>query len=377
MRCETLNGCGVIGDVIFQILPYSIAVSQCGLPFPQVEGMRDTHKDALRNHVMRDGPIDYTAIGLPDDDNGRATLKEYCNPEDVELPFLSGKKDDIMELRKLLESSGYQIKPFPQVTGKIQTCMQEVVLGLKEALNIKEINTNPKFYNGWTITIEQGDKEGTATVVEYKGGDKRVAVIQPALDFEFEMGSAIFTLKQDGFKNVQGTIGFHSFSKQHQVFSLGPADKNEEFDWELKGAEGFYNGYTIEVKTGKTLVGVQRVYEYWPQTRKVILEGPLRLPTGKSLVGGLLKDAEIKPIAGESTYTIFPDNLIPPPRRVHGSNSGVAQPKVAPSVMATPKNVVGAPKGSVAATRNVKSKINKLKAFQKKTKGGGSSCVVM
>jgi hypothetical protein len=35
-----------------------------------VEGMRDQHKDALRNHVMRDGPIDLVSIGLPNDENG-------------------------------------------------------------------------------------------------------------------------------------------------------------------------------------------------------------------------------------------------------------------------------------------------------------------
>jgi len=46
-------------------------------------------------------------------------------------------------------------------------------------------------------------------------------------------------------------------------------------------------------------------------------------------------------------------------------------------VMATPKNIVGAPKGSVAATRNVKSKMQRHKAFTKKAKGGGMSCNVM
>ena len=36
--------------------------------------------------------VDLKALGLPDDDSGRETLKKYCEPEDVELPFLSGKK---------------------------------------------------------------------------------------------------------------------------------------------------------------------------------------------------------------------------------------------------------------------------------------------
>ena len=48
-----------------------------------------------------------------------------------------------------------------------------------------------------------------------------------------------------------------------------------------------------------------------------------------------------------------------------------------PQVMATPKNIVGAPKGSVAATRNVKSKIQRHKAYTRKAKGSGWGCGMM
>jgi hypothetical protein len=42
-----------------------------------VEGMRDQHKDALRNHVMREGPIDLVAIGLPNDESGVFSVCVY------------------------------------------------------------------------------------------------------------------------------------------------------------------------------------------------------------------------------------------------------------------------------------------------------------
>jgi len=349
----------------------------------EVEGMRDTHKDALRNHVMRDGPVDFTAIGLPNDDNGRATLKQYCEPEDVELPFLSGKKADIIEMRKLLEMTGYQLQPFPQVTGTIENCMQEIVLGTKDSLNLKEVNTTPGFYKEFEIeitqTVDGKTFSGVSTIVDYQGGDKRVATIQPALKFEIEQGEAKFTISRKGYKPISGTVGFHSFNGLHQVFTIGLPVKDEQYAWQLHDEEGFYNGYTFEVKNGKTLVGYQRVYEYWPQTRKVILDGALRLPTGKQLVGMSMKDANIMPVAGESTYTMYPDDLIPRPRRrmMEGGGGQKAAPQVAATVMATPKNIVGAPKGSVAAGRNIKSKINKQKAYVKKQKSGGSSCAVM
>lgn len=94
---------------------------------------------------------------------------------------------------------------------------------------------------------------------------------------------------------------------------------------------------------------------------------------------GSLKDADIKPLPSVSEYTISPDDLIPRPRRryVEAGSGSSQKAQVAPSIMATPKNIVGAPKGSVAAQRNVKSKMNKHKAFVKKIKGSGNSCAVM
>lgn len=91
------------------------------------------------------------------------------NTQDIELPFLTGKKEDITEMRKLLEQSGYQLKKFPQVTGKIENLMTEVVLGTKDALNLKDINTNPGFYKGWRITVEGSEgQSGTSTIVDYR-----------------------------------------------------------------------------------------------------------------------------------------------------------------------------------------------------------------
>jgi hypothetical protein len=67
-----------------------------------------------------------------------------------------------------------------------------------------------------------------------RGGDKRVATIEPALGFEVEMGKSTFTLKQEGFKDVSGTIGQHSFSNQHQIFTLGAPEEDEQYDWALR-----------------------------------------------------------------------------------------------------------------------------------------------
>ena len=80
-----------------------------------VEGVRDAHKDQLRDYVLNDRPVDLKAIGLPDTEEGMEILKEYCQPPDIELPFLSGKKDDIIEMRSLLELANYKLSPFPQV----------------------------------------------------------------------------------------------------------------------------------------------------------------------------------------------------------------------------------------------------------------------
>ena len=35
--------------------------------------------------------------------------------QDIELPFLSGKKEDIIEMRSLLSQSGYNLAKMPQV----------------------------------------------------------------------------------------------------------------------------------------------------------------------------------------------------------------------------------------------------------------------
>ncbi len=36
-----------------------------------------------------------------------------------------------------------------------------------------------------------------------------------------------------------------------QIFTLGEAQRNDEFQWELQSAEGYYNGYTMEVAPGE------------------------------------------------------------------------------------------------------------------------------
>jgi hypothetical protein len=380
-----------------------------------VEGVRDAHKDQLRDYVLNDRPVDLKAIGLPDTEEGMEILKEYCQPTDIELPFLSGKKEDILEMRELLEAANYKLSPFPQVQGKIEKILQEVVLGSKDQKNLKDINTTPSCYNGYTLTVENADgTKGESKIVEYSGGHERIATVDPPLSFVPVPDQARFTLKKDGVaKDTTGLLGFHPFRHNNQVFVLGQS----EGELKLDSSEGYYNSYTFEVRNGKTLLGSQKIYEYWPAQRKVVLEGPLAVASGKELQGLWLKDANLQPGKG-SEYTIFPEHLIKQPRRRFATEASPSSPGMAQvaasvyahvlsclapehylrsecvplecahvltvgaggdaaQVMATPKNIVGAPKGSVAAARNVKSKIQRHKAYTKKAKGGGMSCCVM
>jgi curved DNA-binding protein CbpA len=218
-----------------------------------VEQMRDSHKDMLRDHILADRPIDLKAIGLPDSEEGFETLKEYCEPTDIELPFLSNKKDDILEMRKLLEIAGIRLAPFPEVTGKVEKILQEVVLGSKDSKNLKDINTSPSCYNGYTLKVENTDNvNGETTIVDYKGGSDRIATVHPSLPFVPMPDQARFTLKKEGVqRDTSGILGFHPFRHMNQIFVLGQG----EGELKLHTAEGYYNGYTFEVKNGKTLVG--------------------------------------------------------------------------------------------------------------------------
>jgi len=347
-----------------------------------VEGMRDQHKDALRLHVMRGGDVDLRSIGLTDDDKGKETLKEYCEPEDIELPFITGKKDDIIEMRSLLQQSGYHLAPFPQVTGKLEQLQQEVVLGSRDHKCIRELNTTANFYVGCELEVEykkEGEDRKTVvtTIVAYEGGDKRIATIQPPIGVNPFVVKASFTLRKAGLKDVKGDFGLHPFSSMHQVFQLGTPDQNKDFDWDLRNEDGYYNGFRFEVYNGATKVGDSLIYYWWPQQKKIVLETPLQIHQGKVLKGGVLRDADIKPELGTSTYTIYPESLIPRPRRrfVEGGTSGPTQQVSVSTSTLTHKNIVGAPKGSVAATKNYKAKVSKHKAYVKKSKGSG--CCVM
>ena len=291
-----------------------------------VEGMRDQHKDALREHVLADRPIDLKALGLPDTEEGGEILKEYCQPSDIELPFVTGKKDDILEMRKLLEVSGYKLAPYPQVDGKVESILQEMVLGCKDQKNLKDINTSPSAYNGYTLIVENTDgTSGETMIVEYKGGSDRIATVDPPLSFVPVPDQAKFTLKKAGVsKDTTGIIGFHPFRHLNQVFVLGQG----EGETKLELADGYYNGYTFEVRNGKTLLGRQKVYEYWPVQRKVVLEGALAGASGKELQGLTLKDANLEPHKG-SEYSIFPENLIPAPRKRFATDGAAATPAMA------------------------------------------------
>jgi hypothetical protein len=73
-------------------------------------------------------------------------------------------------MRKLLEIAGIRLAPFPEVTGKVEKILQEVVLGSKDSKNLKDINTSPSCYNGYTLKVENTDNvNGETTIVDYKG----------------------------------------------------------------------------------------------------------------------------------------------------------------------------------------------------------------
>mmetsp|Transcript_40067 Transcript_40067/g.62552 ORF Transcript_40067/g.62552 Transcript_40067/m.62552 type:complete len:296 (+) Transcript_40067:673-1560(+) len=283
----------------------------------------------------------------------------------------------------------FKLEKLPQVTGKIEQVWQEIVLGAKDQTAVKDISTVAHAYVGYEITIEDEEQEQSATsfIVEYAGGDKRIASICPALDFQPNAGST-FTLNKPGAgHSITGVLQPHPLlGKINQVFILGAPEKNDEYDWTLHTDDGFYNGYKLELKNDKTLIGAMRIYEYWPSTRKIVLESKLVAQEGKQLGWGMLmgkfEDAEIKPEPLVTDYTITAEDLVPrqrPPLRTAGEKATGGPPgatRVAPQVMAAAKNVVGAPKGSVAAKRNLQSKMQRQKAYVKKVKGG-SGCVVM
>ena len=69
----------------------------------------------------------------------------------------------------------------------------------------------------------------------------------------------------------------------------------------------YYNRYHVNATPCPWQVGDSVVYFYWPNTKKVVLEMPLQIHTGKVMTGGMLRDADIKPELGVATYTIYPE----------------------------------------------------------------------
>ncbi len=242
-----------------------------------VEGFRDQHKDELRKYILSGYPLDMKALGLDDDEGGKMLLYKYCEAEDVELPVLQSDPDEIHMMRTLLSDSfpDLRLKPFPQVRGKIEQLLQEVALGSKEkGENLKEINANAGFYNGYTLKVElrpADTKRGAAaepsseddddddedkdkmknevaetTIVNYLGGDKRIAMLAPPLPFKPIPGTSKFTLSKPGVpKSITGLAGRCPWSSSSQVFKIGdgeqPAEK-DKYDWQLHDDEGYYNG---------------------------------------------------------------------------------------------------------------------------------------
>merc|ERR1712195_267647 len=76
-----------------------------------VEGVREQHKQKLRDHIISGGAVDLDAHGL----DSRDALVEYCQNEENELPFLGDNgREAVMEMRQLLEDAGKDLKDIPE-----------------------------------------------------------------------------------------------------------------------------------------------------------------------------------------------------------------------------------------------------------------------
>jgi len=76
-----------------------------------VEGVREQHKQKLREHILNNGAVDLDALGL----DSRDALVEYCQNEENELPFLGDNgREAVMEMRQLLEDAGKDLKDIPE-----------------------------------------------------------------------------------------------------------------------------------------------------------------------------------------------------------------------------------------------------------------------
>eukprot|EP00281_Chroomonas_sp_CCMP1168_P006425 CAMPEP_0206275004 /NCGR_PEP_ID=MMETSP0047_2-20121206/35477_1 /ASSEMBLY_ACC=CAM_ASM_000192 /TAXON_ID=195065 /ORGANISM="Chroomonas mesostigmatica_cf, Strain CCMP1168" /LENGTH=643 /DNA_ID=CAMNT_0053704297 /DNA_START=26 /DNA_END=1957 /DNA_ORIENTATION=- len=279
----------------------------------QIEDAIIAMKKQLRQYILQDRKLDTKSFGIEPEADARAVLKKYCEVgEDVELPslpprqFTTGSREDIDRMRQLLTGVGQKIEPFIEVKGMVDKVSQEFVLAT--ASQFKElggISSTDGYYNRWIFEIEGKDvltgevKKGSSKVQRYNGTD-HVVTLETDLGWEPEPGKAKFTItKESGMDWVKGVIGYHVYPHRNQVLMLGEGLEDGRFQWKLRDQKNFYAGYKIEFRNGEDFVGWQRVHEYFPVDKKVILKGPMAL------------SSSVQPEAGKTSYKMFPDQIIP------------------------------------------------------------------
>jgi len=217
----------------------------------------------------------------------------------------TGCKEDIMIIRDLLTSHGVEIKPFPQVRGKIKSLMQQLALVNPDGK--RELTAEGSIYSGWSITVTGEDimtsqiVTKTSKIINHAYSEGRhLVTLDPDLGVEFEMGSSKATLsppKGSGGEKVEAVVGFHVYPALQQVLSVGDVEK----DSVLNEIDDFYYGYKFEIWDKDTLLAQQRVHEYIAASHTFILKGALA-PTGAP------GSTDIK---SGATFCVYPDQLLP------------------------------------------------------------------
>lgn len=299
----------------FLILMY-FWLLHCLMDYVQYDDMFNNTKKDLKKYILMDRNLDFRSLGLHHNETGVLELKKFLADDAAELPAMQvvgatphGTQEDIMNFRKLLSDNKIHIGPYPLVKGKIA--------GLHQQLCIRKMEKEPELsaeegaYDGWTATVDGIDtasnelKTCTTTVARYETMfGQKILTLAPELDFEPEMGNSRVTLSPPAGSKAQAIkaeLWFHVYRSRLQVIQLGEEEEDKRYEWKLSEDERTaYTHYKFEVWSGDTLLGFQRVHEYLPEHRTVILRGPLTL-TGAG-----------RPVEGASVYTMYPDQLVFP-----------------------------------------------------------------
>jgi len=127
---------------------------------------------------------------------------------------------------------------------------------------------------------------------------ERIVTVEEAFPFDVEPGKTKFVLTK-GRDEVKGMLGYHVYGHSNQVMTLGEGIENQKFNWKLKKEPNYYTGHKFELYNDETYIGWQRVHEYFPKEKRVVLKGPM----------ALMGDG--KPVSGKTRYRMFPDQIIP------------------------------------------------------------------